>query len=365
MFHDGCGCQANPTLAMLLSITVRTYGANAISPRQPHGHARRRVISTALALLALSTLVTMAACKSERAVRQVTLGLSWIHQAQFSGPYYADRHGLYAKEGLAVQFVPATIDSDPLDEFIAGKYDFVIAQPDALIAARLKGHRLKAVAATYRIHPLVFLSLPSSGIVRPQDFRGKTIGVAYSEELILRALLKKMSIDASEVTIVKRPYDFDKLRNGDIQVQAGWVTDELQTARRADLALNVISPYDYGITFYADLLTVRESLIEKEPALVEKLVRATQHGWAAALQDPIASAKLPLHYNPALDPEHELQVLRATAPLVHTGVDQIGWMRAQEWEDMIGSLHEQGVIAERLPASDLFTTRFLEAALPQ
>ena len=316
----------------------------------------------ALALLALSGL---AACKPEQAPRQVTLGLSWIHQAQFSGPYYADRHGLYREEGLEARFVPATIDSDPLDEFIAGKYDFVIAQPDTLIAARLKGHRLKAVAVTYRIHPLVFLSLPSSGIIRPQDFRGKTIGVAYSEKQILMALLKKMSIDAGEVTVVKRSHDFDSLRSGDIEVQAGWVTDELQTARRTGLALNVISPYDYGITFYADLLTVRESLIENEPELVAKFVRATQRGWVAALQDPSASAKLPLHYDPALDPEHELQVLRATAPLVHTGADQIGWMRARDWEDMIGSLYEQGVIAERLPAEDLFTTRFLEAARPK
>jgi NitT/TauT family transport system substrate-binding protein len=314
-------------------------------------------------LLALSSLALMAACKAEvRPLREVTLGLSWIHQAQFSGLYYADRHGLYAKEGLKIHFVPATMDRDPLDEFIAGKYDFVVAQPDTLVTARLKGHRFKAIAVTYRIHPLVFLSLPSSGIIRPQDFRGKTIGVAYSEKLILMALLEKMNIDASEVTIVKRPHDFDSLRKGDIHVQAGWSTDALQTARRAGLALNVISPYDYGITFYADVLTVRESLIEREPELVEKLVRATLHGWAAALQDPRESARLPLHYNPALDPEHESQVLWASAPLIYTGTDQIGSMHAEEWELMIQSLHEQGVIAEPIPAGDLYTMRFLEAA---
>jgi NitT/TauT family transport system substrate-binding protein len=319
-----------------------------------------------VALLALSGLVA-ASCKSERPppLRDVTLGLSWIHQAQFSGPYYADRQGLYAREGLRVQFVPATIDRDPLDEFIAGKYDFVIAQPDTLIAARLKGHRFKALAATYRIHPLVFLSLPGSGVVEPKDFRGKTIGVAYSEKLILMALLRKMNINAGEVTIVKRPYDFDSLRKGDIHVQAGWATDELLAARRAGLAPNVISPYDYGITFYADVLTVRESLIEEEPELVEKLVRATVRGWTEALQDPAESARLPLHYNPALDPVHELDVLQATAPLVHTGVDRIGWMRGEDWEAMIRSLHEQGVIAERPAAGDLYTTRFLGALGPQ
>jgi hypothetical protein len=48
---------------------------------------------------------------------------------------------------------------------------------------------------------------------------------------------------------------------------------------------------------------------------------ATLRGWTEVLQNPAESASLPLHYDPALDPAHELEVLRATAPLVHTGVD--------------------------------------------
>jgi NitT/TauT family transport system substrate-binding protein len=339
-----------------------------IASAQPSlcGFPRRARLGAAAPIVVALGLLTAGSCKSsERPLREVTLGLSWIHQAQFSGPYHADQHGLYAKEGLRVTFVPASIDHDPLDDLIAGKFDFVIAQPDTLIAARLKGHKVKAVAVTYRIHPLVFLSLASSNIAKPEDLRGKTIGLAYSEKLILMALLKKMNIDPGEVTVVDRSYDIEGLKSGTYQVQAGWATDELQTARRAGLKLNAISPYDYGITFYADVLTVRESLIEQDPELVTRFVRATLRGWTEALADPEASAKLPLRYNPKLDPEHETQVLNATAPLVHTGVDQIGWMRAEEWEAMIQSLFEQGVIAQRLPASDLYTTRFLEAARQQ
>lgn len=313
-------------------------------------------------IVAAVGLFALLSCKEpEQSLHEVTLGLSWVHQAQFSGPYFADRHGLYAREGLQVEFVPATVDHDPLNEFIAGKYDFVIAQPETLIMARLNGHKVKAIAVTYHIHPLVFLSLESSGIRRPQDFRGKKIGVAYSEKLLLMALLRKMKIDPAEVTIVQRPYDFVSLQNGDIDVQAGWLTDELQKARRSGLKLHVISPYDYGITFYADVLTVRESLIETNPELVEKFLRATLRGWTEALQAPEESARLPLHYNPKLDPMHETDVLKASGPLIHTGVDQIGWMRAEDWQEMIQTLHEEGMIAKKPRAIDLFTTRFLEA----
>jgi ABC-type nitrate/sulfonate/bicarbonate transport system substrate-binding protein len=331
-------------------------------------HPRRFRTSAPVCAVALAGMVTSlllpASCKSpppEPPLRPVTLGLSWVHQAQFSGPYFADRNGLYAREGLKVEFVPASAEKDPLDEFIAGKYDFVIAQPDTLITARARGHQVKAIAVTYHVHPLVFMALATSGIRRPQDFRGKKVGVAYSEKLLLLALLRKMQIDPGEVTVVQRPYDFASLQSGDLDVQAGWLTDELQTARRNGLALEVVSPYDYGITFYADVLTVRESLIESDPALIERFLSATLRGWTEALQAPEESARLPLHYNRALDPVHEVNVLRASGPLIHTGVDQIGWMRIEDWQGMIRTMHEEGMIAEELAAADVFTTRFLEA----
>src|SRR5690606_8418617 len=44
-------------------------------------------------------VVTLAGCEQKRPPRRVMLGLSWVHQAQFSGPYHADQHGLYAGAG--------------------------------------------------------------------------------------------------------------------------------------------------------------------------------------------------------------------------------------------------------------------------
>jgi NitT/TauT family transport system substrate-binding protein len=324
---------------------------------------RTGVMARRLAGMVIAVAV-LAACQRERErerpLREVTLGLSWVHQAQFIGPYYADRHGLYAEQGLRATFVPASVDRDPLDEFLAGKYDFVIAQPDSLIIARQKGQRIKAVAVTYRIHPLVFMALASSNIQRPQDFRGKTIAVGYSNRLPLIAMLKKLQIDPSEVTLVQRDYGYDGLLKGDYDVVAGWRTNELLRARREGLALSVIAPYDHGITFYADVLVVRESLIEQEPALVEKFVRATMRGWDRALQNTADSAGLPLHYDPSLDMAHQRELLQASAPLVHTGIGQIGWMRTEHWETMIRTLYEEGSIPAQPRPEDVFTTRFLD-----
>jgi NitT/TauT family transport system substrate-binding protein len=348
----------------LMSNTIEISSAR-VARFGPRPSARAAAWSAAIAGLAIASLIVLASCRQERQerpLREVKLALSWLHQAQFCGPYYADRHGLYAAEGLHVTFVPADAHHDPLDEFLAGKYDFVIAQPDALIIARQKGHRVKAVAATFRIHPLVYMAKESSGIRTPHDFRGKTVGVAYSEKLPLVAMLRKLHIEPGELQIVPRSYGIEGLQKGEYDVEAGWATDELIHARKAGLAVNVIAPYDYGVTFYADVLAVRESLIEQEPELVEKVVRATMRGWTEALQDPINSARLPLHYDPKLDVARQLENLRASSPLVHTGVDRIGWMRTEDWDSMIKTLQQEGMIQEGLRAEDVHTTRFLVPA---
>ncbi len=313
-------------------------------------------------ILICASAVLLGACsKSSPPLRELSLGLSWIHQAQFSGPYYAEHHGLYKKEGLRVQFTPATIESDPLEEFLAGKYDIVIAQPDSLIKARAKGHAVTAIAATFRIHPLVFVSSAANGIKTPADFRGKKVGVAYSEKLILEAMLSKAGIEPDEVSIVKREYDFKSLQSGKIDIQGAWYTDELQTARQAGLQLDVVSPYDYGVTFYGDLFAVRESLLAKEPELVEKFLRATLRGWAAALQDPEKNAELTVLHDPKLDRKREALVLKASAPLIHTGHDQIGWMRSQVWQEMIAMLQNEGDLVTVPRVEDLYTMRFLHS----
>lgn len=332
-----------------------------MTTRSDFRHFVTSVSSRAAYVLAVSLLV-LTSCK-QRPLREVTLGLSWLHASQYCGPYYADQHELYANEGLRVSFVPATPVRDPMEEFLSGKYDFLVAQPDAVALARLNGHKIKAIAATYRIHPLGFASLEGSGITGPKDFRGKTVGGSYSAKAPLHAVLRKMNIDPSEVKLVEHQDGFQSLEDGTIDVKAVWVINELQTARRAGLKLNVFSPYDYGITMYADVLVARESTIEQEPELVQGFVRATLRGWTEALQDPETNSLLALRYDPALDPVHELDRLKASAPLIHTGADQIGWMRAEEWERMLQTLYHESAIPTLPDVAEIYTTRFMEGLL--
>ena len=328
---------------------------------------KKRLIKTVIVLstiLMVGVMPYLWACtpttESEGPPDKIVLGLSWIHQAQFSGEYYADQKGLYREQGLEVTLIPARIDKDPLDELLQGNLDFVIAQPDTLIKARVAGAKVKAIAATYRIHPIVFCSLSETGITKPRDLIGGTVGVAYSEEIILKTMLRKLDIDLDEVNIVPRDYDFNGLLSGKLDSQAAWVTDEVQTARRNGIQFKMIQPADYGITFYADIIVTTEDMIKNNPQLVERFLRATLEGWAKAIEDPEKNSEFTLLYDDKLNNVHEQDVLMASLPLIHTGEDHIGWMKKDDWESMHKMLLDQKIVEDSISCEDLYTMEFLE-----
>lgn len=47
-------------------------------------------------------------------------------------------------------------------------------------------------------------------------------------------------------------------------------------------------------------------------------------------------------------------------PLVDTGEDQVGWMRADLWRGMHQLLLEQGILEEAIDVNKVYTTEFLQ-----
>ena len=51
--------------------------------------------------------------------------------------------------------------------------------------------------------------------------------------------------------------------------------------------------------------------------------------------------------------------MEASVPLVHTGEDQIGWMRAEVWQGIHDILLEQGILGEPVDLDTVYTMEFL------
>jgi len=297
-------------------------------------------------------------------LRLLKVGLSWVHEAQFAGLYWADQKGFYEKEGLAVELIPYQPDEDLAQELVDGKYDFVIMQTDTLLQAREKGLKIKALFADYRLMPTCYFSKKKANITKPEDLVGKTVGVAYSERYPLVAMLMNKGINPGEVNIVDREYSYKALADDTFDVEAGWITDGI-SVESAIGAYNVIHPYNYGINWYADLIVTSEEMIKKESKLVEAFIRMTAKGWEKAMENLDEAALLTQKYDPDIDAEHLKFVLRVSSSLICVGDRYIGWMEGFVFQQAQDSLLNQGIIQKPLSIDELYTLEFLNKVYGQ
>ena len=157
-----------------------------------------------------------------------------------------------------------------------------------------------------------------------------------------QALIKKLNLNPSRIKLVAYDPDYVDFYERKVDVTAAFLTGGVIKMRQKGYKLNLIWPGDYGVRFYSDTLVTNERLIAQKPELVTRFLRATLKGWREAVGDPEGAATVTLKYAQIKDLKFQKAMMEALLPLVHTGEDQIGWMKAEEWERMHRILLEAG-----------------------
>jgi NitT/TauT family transport system substrate-binding protein len=318
--------------------------------------------------LILLLLIDVFACESQQAKRvpdEVTLQLKWVHLPQFAGFYMAQEKGYYAQENIKVNFLEGGQGIDSAESVISGKADFGVVAPEDVLIKRSQGTSLVAIAAIYRRSAVVYISMADSGIIRPADFLGKkmaaagTAGAVRDLEFQLYALMKKLRLDSKKLKIVTYDPDYVAFYKGEVDVTAAYATAGLIKIRQKGLKLNLIWPSDYGIHFYSDTLVTTDRMISGKPDLVTRFLRATLRGWREAIGDYRQAVAVTMKYSQIKDLELQTAMMEAMLPLVHTGEDQIGWMKAEVWQGMYQILLEQKLLAKPFDVGQAYSLRFL------
>lgn len=321
-----------------------------------------------LGSMALLFVISLAACAPTATptpqLTPVTVQLAWTHQAQFAGFYAADQNGYYAAEGLVVTFAQGGPNMDPIDAVLSATAQFGVSSADVLVIARSEGKAVRAIAVDYRRSPRVYIALAESGIIRPQDFVGKTISVNSTGRAPFEMMMKRVGIQPDRYTLVESPPDLASFYSGQVQVRSVYLNNEVLTARASGHKLNIIYPDDYGIHNYGDTLVATDDLIAKNPDLVRRFLRATLKGWTYAVENPTTIGVLVQKYNPNADAALENDKMTASIPLVNTGEDFIGWMKPEVWAGMEKTLREQSVLTKTVTITDVYTMQFLNEIYP-
>ncbi|MBQ0747657.1 MAG: ABC transporter substrate-binding protein [Marinobacter sp.] len=310
----------------------------------------------------LFTVVSQAAAASE--LKDVTLRLKWVHQAQFAGFYAAKEKGFYEDAGLNVEIRPGGVDFPAVQMVASGSEDFGITGADQILLAREKGVPITAVGAVYRKTPFALFAMADSGIETLADLEGKLVGVKLggNEELTYRAMVQAAGLKKTAIREMPVKYDLSPLLNGQVQAWPGYVINEVISVQEKGHEVNVISPEDYGINFYADTLFTRNDLMESDPELVKAFVRASFRGWAYALENPEEVARFGLKYSDKLNFDHELAMMNASIPLLAPEQPPLGNMTRMAWQNLQEQLLSLGFLDEKQELEKAYTNEFLEQA---
>lgn len=290
-------------------------------------------LSMMMSALLLVGCIEPAVSMSAAELEPVAMKLSWHHSVQFLGFYVAQGRRYYAEEGLDVTIEPlfdaAEVDRTP-QQVAAGDYDFSVGGMTALCAHR--DASLTVIAAISQYSPAVFFARADSGIRTPADLAGHRVVVKNETwRALLGDLLACGGLTLDDVEQVPGGFDMTPFYEGEVDVWAGWLTNEVIRARQQGLDIVTLPLYEYGIRHNDNLVYTSRELATTNPDLAARFLRATLRGWEWAVENPTESVDLMLEMFPEMAAEREFHLtsFNASIPLIRTGDTPIGWLDCQ------------------------------------
>lgn len=305
----------------------------------------------------------------------VKFALDWKFEGP-SAPYFvALDKGYYKQEGLNV-----TIDSGPgsvagIARVAAGTYPIGFFDINSLMKFRDQNpdKPVKAVLMVYDEPPFSIVTLKKTGIAKPKDLEGKTLGAPAPDGAFAqwKAFVKENGIDADKVKIenVGFPVREPMLAAGQVDAITGFSFSSYFNLRQKgvpadDIVVMLMSRY--GLVLYGNAIMVNPDYAKAHPEVVKGFVKATIKGLIDTAKDPKAAIKSVMKRNETADEAIELARLEmalrdniVTAWVKANGIGDVDPARLAKSIDQVAITYD---FKAKPTAADIFTSEFLPPA---
>ena len=240
------------------------------------------------------TMITAAAAfalplTTAHAADKVTIQLKWVAQAQFGGYFVAKDKGFYKDAGLDVTINPGGPDVAPPQVIAGGGADVVVDWMPSALASREKGVALVNISQTFKHSGLELVCRKDTGIKKPEDLKGKTVGIWYggNEYPFLNWMSKldyKTDGSPGGVKILKQGFNVDPILQKQADCVSAMTYNEYWQVIDGGFKPSDLVVFNYekeGVATMEDGLWVMEAKL-KDPAFVAKMakfVKASMKGW--------------------------------------------------------------------------------------
>jgi len=316
------------------------------------------------------TLITLSLISFSLAQTTVKVGLGYLPDVQFAPFYLAEVEGLYAEQGLEVEFQHG-FASELYPLLSQGKLDFVVADAEDVISLRSQdeeGAAFKYILALYQTVPNALFSLEDAGISSLADLKGKTLGMPgmFGTSLTsLQAMMQAEGLSEDDFTIEQIGFtQLEAVLSKRVDVAMGFINNEPVVLTEQGVAINVIPAGETNPSPGNGVIT-SDAVLENN-ILVQSFLNATQNAMRMTIDQPELAFESAKTYVENLT-EDRMQVLKSSIALYEsetTSTMGLGVTPISAWEETLELMKSTGRVETELSADAFFDYSFLVSPAP-
>ncbi|MCS6870282.1 MAG: ABC transporter substrate-binding protein [Anaerolineae bacterium] len=300
---------------------------------------------------------------SETDLVPITLFLGYIPNVQFAPVYVAIEQGFFAEEGIALKIEHGFDETEGLTRIATDNLQFGMISGEQVVLARAQGAPVKYFFRWYQRFPVGVVVPKDSPIRKPQDLKGKIVGVPGkfgASYFGLKALLNAAGMSEADLREVRAiGYDTAPIFcERQVDASVIYIANEpLQIAARC-FDVEVIAISDYADLVSNGLVT-NEKTIAERPELVRGMARAYGRGLALTIADPDLAYQISRKYVEGLAEDDPVQKQVLLRSIELWKAERLGESTDSAWKLTAETLLSMGLIDSIEGYQDAFTNEFL------
>jgi NitT/TauT family transport system substrate-binding protein len=279
-----------------------------------------------------------------QAADDVSLRLNWYLGGLHVPFYYGKELGLYEQEGINLTINEGRGSGNTTQVIAAGSDTFGLADSSSLISLAAKGAEIQSVMSLLNSTGFAVVSLAETGIRTPKDLEGKSVAVSPGDPLaqLLEAVAKANDVDISTINFVQVDPAAKVVSVLEKRVDAllGGADDQYFLIKYQGQEPHALRYSEHGANIVGMTVLTQTDLIENNPDLVERFVRASAASWKAAMENPEAAVEAALKIKPDLNQQSTLDQMKVDFELLHStgSPDRVGFGSEADWAQTIDLL---------------------------
>jgi len=319
-------------------------------------------------LIMLGVALVISGCASSGSTNEagtltkIRLPMGYIPNIQYAPFYVAVEKGYFKEAGIEIDF-DYKFETDGVALVGAGELPFAVVSGEQVLLARAQGLPVTYIAAWYQQYPVSVVAKSETGVIVPQDLKGRKIGLPglFGASYIgLRALLNAGKLTEEDVTLDAIGFNqVELVAAGQQDIVVGYSANEPIQLRAQGIAVTEMRVADYA-QLAANGLLASEKVISENPELARAFVGAFLKGLQYTIANPDEAFTISEPYIPnfsELDSAVQKQVLETS--IEQWKAERLGYSDPQAWENMQNVLLDMGLIAEKQDLSKAFTNEFI------